>query len=138
MSSSWSGWRLENGLVRRLRTHEPVSGNGRYISEEVARKSMGDERRAGTNPWTTAFETDVCTIASETSECFCTYLCCGLSIHHVASPIVDIAGTRRKTSPRWVCDTVHIPAERMLSAGAVRHGEMADTVFNFAFPSLKC
>lgn len=59
----------------------------------------------------------------------------------MASPIVDIVGTRKKTSPRGVCDTVHRPTQRMPSARAVgawgsslglgwewQHREMADTV----------
>lgn len=41
MSDSWSGWSLAKGLVSRLRTHEPVSGNGRSVSEGSCQEEYG-------------------------------------------------------------------------------------------------
>lgn len=119
--------------------------------KEAVRKSTDDERRPGTDPQAIAFETAVSTTAP-TSECFCLYLCCGLSIHHVASPIVDIVGTRRKTSPRGVCDTAQTCSENAECQSSWGLGQQSGPGLgvaaqgdgryclpcNFAFPSLKC
>lgn len=67
--------------------------------DEITRKSVQNEKwvenktyRFGDNPWYHFFST---------GWCFGTHFCCGLNIYLVASPIIDIVETKRKTSLTW-------------------------------------